>query len=201
MGPSPPARASSGQANPPSESQRARTAQQQVARIAELRPAHNAFAWFRAHARDLEDWQVQATSVPAPPWGESARSLWLSDRFTELGLADVHRDELGNVFAIRPGVDPKAPFIALSAHIDTVFPPDTPIVVRRDNDKLYGPGVSDNSSGITALLAIAGALAAAGVRNSAPCSSSATWAKRAKAICAACATSISSRDGRRPSRR
>ncbi len=168
MGPSPPARASSGQAIPPSESQRARSAQQQVARIAEMRPAHNAFAWFRAHARDLEDWQVQATSVPAPPWGESARSLWLSDRFTELGLADVHRDELGNVFGIRPGSDPTAPFIALSAHIDTVFPADTPIVVRRDNDKLYGPGVSDNSSGITALLAIAGALQSAGIKTSAP---------------------------------
>ena len=165
MGPSPPARASSGQA---SESQRSRSAQQQVARVAELRRVHEVFAWFRSHVRDLEEFQLQVTAVPAPPWGEEARSRWLAERFTVMGLSEVHRDELGNVFGIRPGTDGAAPFIALSAHIDTVFPPDTPIVVRRDNDKLYGPGISDNASGITALLGIAGALEAAGVTNTAP---------------------------------
>jgi tripeptide aminopeptidase len=165
MGPSPPARASSGQA---SESQRSRSAQQQVARVAELRRVHEVFAWFRSHVRDLEEFQLQVTAVPAPPWGEEARSRWLAERFTAMGLSEVHRDELGNVFGIRPGTDGAAPFLALSAHIDTVFPPDTPIVVRRDNDKLYGPGISDNASGITALLGIAGALEAAGVTNTAP---------------------------------
>ncbi len=168
MGPSPPARASSGQEISPSDSQRLRTAQQRVTRVAELRSVHKAFSWFRSHARELEELQMSATAVPAPPWAEAARSQWLAERFAELSLTDVHRDELGNVFAVRPGVDPTAPFIALSAHIDTVFPADTPISVRRDADKLYGPGISDNSSGITALLAIAGALQAAEVPNTAP---------------------------------
>lgn len=168
MGPSPPVRASSGQPLTTSESQRARSAQQQVASVAELRSVHDAFAWFRARARELESWQMQLTSVPAPPWGEAARSQWLAERFIELALTDIHRDELGNVFGIRPGTDPAAPFIALSAHIDTVFPAGTPIVVRRDNDKLYGPGVSDNSSGVIALLAIAGALQSAKIANGAP---------------------------------
>ncbi len=168
MGPSPPARASSGQVTSASESQRSRSAQQQVARIAELRRVHDAFAWFRSHSRNLEELQLQVTAVPAPPWGEDARGLWLAERFGELSLIDVHRDELGNVFGIRPGSDPSAPFIALSAHIDTVFPPNTPISVRRDNDKLYGPGISDNASGITALLAIAGALQSVEMANTAP---------------------------------
>jgi len=168
MGPSPPARASSGQGISPSDSQRLRTAQQRVARVAELRPVHKAFSWFRSHAHELEELQMSATAVPAPPWAEAARSQWLAERFAQLALSDVHRDELGNVFAVRPGIDPTAPFIALSAHIDTVFPADTPIPVRRDADKLYGPGISDNSSGITALLAIAGALQAAEVPNTAP---------------------------------
>jgi acetylornithine deacetylase/succinyl-diaminopimelate desuccinylase-like protein len=139
-----------------------------VARVAELRPVHKAFSWFRSHAHELEELQMSATAVPAPPWAEAARSQWLAERFARLALSDVHRDELGNVFAVRPGIDPTAPFIALSAHIDTVFPADTPIPVRRDADKLYGPGISDNSSGITALLAIAGALQAAEVSNTAP---------------------------------
>lgn len=168
MGPSPPVRSSSGQPGSVSESQRSRSAQQQVARIAELRQVHDAFAWFRAHARELEELQLQVTAVPAPPWGEVARSLWLAERFREYAMTEVHRDELGNVFGIRRGSDPEAPFIALSAHIDTVFPPGTPITVRRDNDKLYGPGISDNASGITALLAIAGALQSVAMNNAAP---------------------------------
>lgn len=163
MGPGSPVRTPSA-----SESQGSRSAQQQVARIAELRRVHQAFAWFRTHARELEDSQLQLTAIAAPPWGEAARGEWLAARFTELTLSHVHRDEIGNVFGIRPGTDPKAPYIALSAHIDTVFPEGTPIEVRRDAGKLYGPGMSDNSSGIIALLAIAGAVRATELTNTAP---------------------------------
>jgi tripeptide aminopeptidase len=168
MAPGPPARAVSGEELSSSESQSARSAQQQVARIAELRRVHEAFAWFRSHAHQLEELQLQVTSIAAPPWGEAARSQWLSKRFSELDLAEVQQDEIGNVFGIRPGSDPGAPYIALSAHLDTVFPPDTAISVRRDADKLYGPGISDNSSGIVALIALAGAMHAAAIPNRAP---------------------------------
>ena len=168
MGLGPPARVISGEEFSFDESRSSRSAQQQVAHIAELRRVHEAFAWFRSHARVLEDLQLQVTSIAAPPWGEGPRSDWLKQHFTELGLSDVHQDEIGNVFGVRPGSDPNAPFIALSAHLDTVFPAGTEISVRRDGDKLYGPGISDNSSGILALLAIAAAMHAAVIPNRAP---------------------------------
>jgi acetylornithine deacetylase/succinyl-diaminopimelate desuccinylase-like protein len=150
------------------ESQRSRTAQQVVARLAELRGVHEAFAWFRSHSRELEDIQLEVTAIPAPPWGETARGQWLKSRFEQAGLADVHQDELGNVFGMRPGVGANALSLALSAHLDTVFPPDTPIKVEREDGKLKGPGISDNASGVTALLAIANVLQVAGVPTSAP---------------------------------
>jgi acetylornithine deacetylase/succinyl-diaminopimelate desuccinylase-like protein len=153
---------------PLNDSTAVRSAQQQIAAIAELRQVHDAFAWFRTRARDLEELQMQVTAIAAPPWGEQARSDWLKARFHGLPLAEVHQDELGNVFGIRPGADPGAPYIALSAHLDTVFPSDTAIDVRRDANKLYGPGISDNSSGIVALLAIAGAMQELGIANRAP---------------------------------
>ncbi len=168
MGLGPPVRALSTEALSFGESQSLRSAQQQVARLAELRKVHEAFAWFRSHTRELEDLQLEVTSIAAPPWGEAARSAWLKQRFSELALTDVEQDDLGNVFAIHPGTDRNAPYIALSAHIDTVFPAGTPIEVRRDAGKLYGPGVSDNSSGIVALLAIAGAMQAANLSGGAP---------------------------------
>jgi acetylornithine deacetylase/succinyl-diaminopimelate desuccinylase-like protein len=151
-----------------SDSRASRTAQRVVARIAELRSVHEAFAWFRAHSRELEDLQLEVTAIPAPPWGEAARSHWLQARFEGLGLADVHQDELGNVFGVRPGADAGAPYIALSAHLDTVFPVGTPIEVSREASKLYGPGISDNGSGVTALLAIATVLRETNVENSGP---------------------------------
>src|ERR1035437_10736841 len=147
MGLGPPARAISGEEISFGESHLSRSAQQQVARVAELRKVHEAFAWFRSHARELEDLQLEVTAIPAPPWGEAARSQWLKAQFEGLGLSNVHQDELGNVFGIRPGTDANAPFFALSAHLDTVFPAETSINVVREGSKLYGPGISDNGSG------------------------------------------------------
>ena len=129
---------------------------------------HEAFAWFRAHARELEDRQLEVTAIAAPPWGEMARGNWLKERFQQLGLTEIQQDELGNVFGIRPGTEPLAPYFALSAHLDTVFPADTAISVTREAGKLYGPGISDNGSGIVALLAIAGALRDTNISNTAP---------------------------------
>ena len=80
MGLGPPARAVSGEDFSLSESQSSRSAQQQVARLAGLRRVHEAFAWFRSHSRELEDLQLQVTSIAAPPWGEAARSEWLKAR-------------------------------------------------------------------------------------------------------------------------
>lgn len=151
-----------------SQSQRGRSAQQQVAALAEMRSVHEAFAWFRSHARELEDRQLELTAIPAPPWGEALRSEWMKARFEELALSEVHQDELGNVFGIRPGTKSNAPFVALSAHLDTVFPPGTEISVRREASKLYGPGISDNGSGVVALLAIAAALRDTNLVNTAP---------------------------------
>lgn len=145
-----------------------RPASKEVARIAELRSVHEALAWFRSHSRELEDRQMEVTAIPAPPWGEAARSAWLKARFEELELAEVHQDELGNVFGICPGSDADAPFVALSGHLDTVFPAGTEITITRDAGKLYGPGISDNGSGIVAMLAIAGAVLAAAIPNVAP---------------------------------
>jgi acetylornithine deacetylase/succinyl-diaminopimelate desuccinylase-like protein len=145
-----------------------RSPPQEVAHLAELRPVHAAFAWFRAQSRKLEDLQLELTAIPAPPWGEAVRASWFRERFKALGLADVQQDELGNVFGVHPGSDTAAPGIALTAHLDTVFPVGTAINVSREGSKLFGPGISDNGAGLTALLAIAGALRETGIAHAAP---------------------------------
>lgn len=139
---------------------------QQIARIAELRLVHETMAWFRRNEHRIADWQLAVTAIPAAPFGEEQRSRWMRDRFEEIGLLDVHRDELGNVFGTRPGA-PHLPqsagpsdtkFLAISAHMDTVFPAGTPLDVRLEGDRLRGPGICDNGAGLVALLALAAAL-------------------------------------------
>ena len=140
--------------------------QQEVARLAGLPEVRSAFARFRADEAKFAQWQMDVSRVAAPPFGESARGEWLAERFRELGLADVHLDEVGNVFGVRPGYGSR--FVSLSAHIDTVFPAMTPLSIRRQGSRLYGPGVSDNGAGIAAMLAVASVLGSSKISHALP---------------------------------
>ena len=139
---------------------------EEVARLAGLPDVRAAFDRFRAQESQFAQWQMEATRVAAPPFGEAARGLWLAERFRELGLLNVQVDEVGNVFGIRPGHGSR--YVALSAHIDTVFPAATPLHIRQQGSRLYGPGVADNGAGIAAMLAVASALARARIAHSLP---------------------------------
>jgi tripeptide aminopeptidase len=141
---------------------------QEVARVAEVSSVHAAFAWFQRHERELSELQLEMAAIPAPPFHEQERGEWLCKQFTRLGLEDAHLDDIGNVIGRYSGADPAARAIALSAHIDTVFPAGTPLQPHREGEKLHGPGVSDNASGVVALLAIIQAMREAKVRPTAP---------------------------------
>lgn len=141
--------------------------EQEVAHIAVLPGVERALAWFAAHEPDLRRWQMELARIPAPPFGEAARAEWLRARFAELGLEDVHVDTVGNVLGIRRGAERGTKSVAVTAHIDTVFPAGTPLDIRLEGGKLRGPGISDNASGVTALLALAAALGASPIPHAA----------------------------------
>src|SRR5579871_1598485 len=141
---------------------------QEIGRLASLPQMQAAFRWFLTQESQIANWQMQLASIPAPPFGESERAAWVAERFRELGLDDVHMDEVGNVFGIRRGLEPSNRFLAISAHIDTVFPNGTVLRPRREGSRMYGPGISDNGAGVAALLATAGALQAASLNHLGP---------------------------------
>jgi tripeptide aminopeptidase len=140
--------------------------QQEVARLAAAPELRSAYNWFRAQEPQLAHWQLEMARIAAPPFGEAARGAWLAERFQQIGLDDVHTDDVGNVFGVHPGFGRR--YVALSAHIDTVFPAGTPLNIRQQGSKLYGPGVSDNGAGVTALLAVAAVLRAVRIRHALP---------------------------------
>src|ERR1700726_833557 len=140
--------------------------QQDVARIAATPEGRSAYNWLRTQEPQLAQWQMEMARIPAPPFGESARGAWLAERFREVGLDDVRIDDVGNVFGVHPGFGQR--YVALSAHIDTVFPANTPLNIRQQGSRIYGPGVSDNGAGVAASLAIAALLRAVRLRHALP---------------------------------
>jgi acetylornithine deacetylase/succinyl-diaminopimelate desuccinylase-like protein len=143
-----------------------RTASATVARLAAEACVHDAFQWFRTHEREIADFQLAVTAVPAPPFGEQARGEWYAQQLAELGYV-VERDALGNVFASAEALDDDTPVVAISAHLDTVFS-EGKLDVRREHHKLVGPGISDNGAGLAGLWAIASALKKCGIQTSLP---------------------------------
>src|ERR1700740_855492 len=103
------------------------SAQRRIARLAALTAVHRAFRWLHLHQPQLRQWQLELVSIPAPPFGESARAAWFLDRFHQRGLTTPPLDEAGNVLAelaleVMPPSTPDSlsttPCILLSAHLD-----------------------------------------------------------------------------------
>ncbi len=143
-----------------------------VTALAAQRPVHAAFAWLHGNPKTIMDWQAQLVAIPAPPFGEQARSEWLAARFAGAGLSQVHADAAGNVLGFLPAAklppESTGPVVVLSAHLDTVFPAGTPLNPVVDGDRLEAPGACDNGAGVAGMLAIAHALIQARVELPAP---------------------------------
>jgi tripeptide aminopeptidase len=125
----------------------------QLAETPELR---SALSWFTKNLAWINDQQVHITEIPAPPFQEGARASVVKTLLAESGLS-VQIDKTGNVIGELPGANDKE-IVMLTAHLDTVFPPGTDVKVRRDGERLSAPGISDNGTGLTALVSIARAI-------------------------------------------
>jgi tripeptide aminopeptidase len=133
-----------------------------IAHLAANPALHRAFRWLHLHQLQLRQWQLEMLRIPAPPFGEEARAAWFLDRFTQLGLANVHLDDAGNALAELFSAAPTAataggPILLLSAHLDTVFPPGTPTEPTEVETRILAPGACDNAAGLSALLGLAAA--------------------------------------------
>lgn len=114
------------------------------------------------HERWIAD-TIALTEIPAPPFKEAARAAAYRDMFAARGLQDVEIDEEGNVLGLMKGRGGGG-LVIVSAHLDTVFPEGTDVKVRREGEKLFAPGVGDDSAGLATQLALVDAIGAGGIR-------------------------------------
>lgn len=92
--------------------------------------------------------------IPAPTFSEGQRAVFIVEQFKRIGLEQVFLDDAGNVLAKIPGRKETQPLV-ISAHMDTVFPFSTDLTLVKEVDKIYGPGIGDNSLGVAALFGVA----------------------------------------------
>ncbi|HUI74111.1 MAG TPA: M20/M25/M40 family metallo-hydrolase [Candidatus Acidoferrum sp.] len=116
----------------------------------------SAMQWFSAHLNWINEEQARLTEIPAPTSEESQRAAAVKVLLAAVGL-NVHIDKTGNVIGELEGANGKE-VVILSAHLDTVFPAGTDVKVRREGGRVMAPGISDNGTGLAALVAIARAL-------------------------------------------
>jgi acetylornithine deacetylase/succinyl-diaminopimelate desuccinylase-like protein len=135
----------------------------QISDHAEVRAA---LAWLKQNSSAITEQQIRLTEIPAPPFQEGPRAEVVKNLFVAAGL-QVQIDKVGNVIGTLPGVTTntgESEAVMLSAHLDTVFPTGTDVKVRRDASRLLAPGISDNGTGLAALVALANAIHSAHVK-------------------------------------
>jgi len=126
----------------------------------DARVAH-VLEFLRADASATTDEQIRITEIPAPPFHEGARAAYMKKLLSAAGLR-VEIDGTGNVIGEYAGASQE--IVMLAAHMDTVFPAGTNVSVKREGGRLLAPGISDNGTGLAALVVIARALREAKIK-------------------------------------
>jgi tripeptide aminopeptidase len=127
---------------------------------AEFRTAQATLA--AEHERMVED-LIRLTEIEAPSFHEEVRARAWMEMAKAHGLQDVAMDAEGNVTVLRRGGG-NGVLVCVAAHLDTVFPAGTPVKVRREGNRLFAPGIGDDTRSLSVLLAWVRALDAAGIR-------------------------------------
>jgi tripeptide aminopeptidase len=117
--------------------------------------------FLRSSVSATTDEQIRITEIAAPPFHEGRRAAYMKKQLAAAGL-QVVTDRTGNVLGEFPGGSQDV--VMLTAHLDTVFPANTDVRVKREGGRLLAPGISDNGTGLAALLAVAQAFREAKIK-------------------------------------
>lgn len=96
---------------------------------------------------------IEIQQIPAPTFCEGKRAQFVQQKFEEEDLVDVTADDDWNVYGRLPGKS-REPSLVVTAHLDTVFPLDSDLTVIRGEGRVAGPGIGDNSVGLSGLFGL-----------------------------------------------
>ena len=117
----------------------------------------DSMTWFADTHEQLLEETLHLCHIPAPTFDEAERAVYVAERMRTIALSDVQVDAIHNVSGVL-NYGGTGPTTLVVAHLDTVFPRATPLNVRRTKQRLYGPGIGDNSLAVAAMLNVAAAM-------------------------------------------
>ena len=101
----------------------------------------------KAHASDVLALTKALCAIPAPANGEAKRASFVSEWLLANGFTP-QTDAVGNVvFSTGDGWN-----TLLMAHLDTVFPPETPLTWEEHGEKVICPSIGDDTVHVAMLL-------------------------------------------------
>ena len=106
--------------------------------------------------------QIELTCIPAFSNQEGEKSRRFKELVEKEGYL-AEQDEVGNVYTRIPGCG-EGPTLYVTAHLDTVFPMDTPLEPYWEGSRIYCPGIADDTRGCAEILALLRALRELGTR-------------------------------------
>lgn len=103
--------------------------------------------------RDVIDLIKALCAIPAPSHHEQKRAAFIKDWFFRRDM-EAEIDDALNVLCPM-GLDQHEQMVVIMAHTDTVFPDVEPMPLREDEQKIYCPGVGDDTTNVAAMMLLA----------------------------------------------
>lgn len=111
-------------------------------------------SYVKEHKEDVLELIRQLCKIPAPSYHEEKRAEFCKAWLEENGAEGVYIDEVNNViFPIN--CEGSSEITVILAHLDTVFPDLEPMKFVEDEEKMYCPGIGDDTASVAVLLYVA----------------------------------------------
>ena len=104
-----------------------------------------------AHQQEGYELLLELAQIPAPSNHEEKRAAFCKAWLERQGAEGVYIDDALNV--IYPiGCNDDNDLVVFMAHSDVVFPDSSPLPLRIEDDRIYCPGIGDDTANVVAIL-------------------------------------------------
>ena len=108
--------------------------------------------YIEAHQEENLNLLMELAQIPAPSHHEEKRAAYCIDWLKRNGVEDVYTDEAQNVICPFGDCSENSSLVVFMAHSDVVFPDTEPLPLHMEGDRLYCPGVGDDTINVVHLL-------------------------------------------------
>ena len=111
----------------------------------------DALDFIQANTPFAQNLLMALARIPSPSLHEEKRARFCKALLESWGARDAYIDEALNV-VLPMDIDSGKPLVVFTAHSDVVFPDTSALPLRDDGERLFCPGIGDNTANLTTLL-------------------------------------------------